>query len=102
MTQTEELLYRGVECLHCAKPIPVSLQLANREADATAEGLREVKLRGRKCQVFHLRCPNCGKEKPYRTSEIREFSGTQATVHPGWLTPAWSASDDIKAKRANA
>jgi hypothetical protein len=72
MTQaTEQDLYRGVTCLSCKQPIPIPHAVANVEAELLRDRARSVE--GLKCQVFHLRCQACGKEKPYKIGEIREF-----------------------------
>jgi hypothetical protein len=70
--ETERPTFRGVVCLHCKAPIPVP---------AVVGGLQEAEREGseaspRKSQVFNLRCPQCHKEKPYRTREIVDFEGT--------------------------
>jgi hypothetical protein len=70
--ETERPIFRGVACLHCNAPIPVpaivgSLQAAESESAESSQ---------RNSQVFNLRCPQCQKEKPYRTREIVEFEGT--------------------------
>jgi len=96
---TTEQLYRGVLCLHCSQPIAISALVASREIEADVD---EAKLRGRKCQVFNLRCPSCGKEKPYKTVEIREFSGMPKDSP--FVSPAsvWSAGAAAKSKTAGA
>lgn len=78
--ETEHPTFRGVVCLHCKAPIPVpaivgSLQASGNEATESSQ---------RKSQVFNIRCPQCHKEKPYRTREIVEFEGTTETA----MTPA--------------
>src|SRR5580700_4586276 len=74
--ETERPTFRGVVCLHCKAPVPVpaivsSLQTATSEGDELSQ---------RKSQVFNIRCPQCHKEKPYRTREILEFEGTSETA----------------------
>ena len=100
MPNTEQQLYRGVLCLHCSQPIKISALVASREAEPAAD--EAIRLRGRKCLVFNLRCPACGKEKPYKTSEIREFSGTPQ--ESPYATPAsvWASNTPAKSKTANA
>jgi hypothetical protein len=76
MTQEQlQQSYRGVICLHCKNSIPISPLVASIEAE------RPEAMAGRhqKCQVFHLRCAACGKEKPYKIDEIREFEGSPVT-----------------------
>jgi hypothetical protein len=78
MTQnTERQYYRGVLCLHCKQPIPISPLVAGIEAEFKAS--ETTPLRHQKCQVFHLRCAACGKEKPYKIGEIVEFEGAPVT-----------------------
>lgn len=74
--EAERQTFRGVVCLHCKALIPVpaivgSLQAS--ESDGTESSQR-------KSQVFNLRCPQCHKEKPYRTREIVEFEGATETA----------------------
>ena len=81
MTQEKvQQSYRGVSCLHCKNPIPISPLVASIEADLPDN--ETATKRHQKCQVFHLRCALCGKEKPYRIAEILEFEGTPVTGTP--------------------
>jgi hypothetical protein len=73
--ETETVSYLGVVCLHCKQPVAISAMVAGMKEEASGT-------RGQKCQVFHVRCSGCGKEKPYKTSEIREFLG-EAPEAPG-------------------
>ena len=76
MTQEQlQQSYRGVICLHCKNPIPISPLVASIEAERP----EVTPGRHQKCQVFHLRCAACGKEKPYKIDEIREFEGSPVT-----------------------
>src|SRR6266581_7660465 len=65
--------FRGVSCLHCKNPIPISPLVASIEAELPTN--ETTPGRHQKCQVFHLRCAACGKEKPYKIDEILEFEG---------------------------
>ena len=81
---TEETVrqsYRGVRCLHCKRPIPISPLVASIEAEL--RGSETAPVRHQKCQVFNLRCGACGKEKPYKIGEILEFEGAPVTGTPG-------------------
>ena len=78
--ETVQQSYRGVCCLHCKHPIPISPLVASIEAEAPLN--ESSPGRHQKCQVFHLRCAACGKEKPYKINEIVEFEGTPITVAP--------------------
>jgi hypothetical protein len=81
MTQeTEQKTYRGVICLHCKQPIPIPSLVARIEAELPA--YESTPERNQKCQVFHLRCAACGKEKPYKISEIVEFEGEPVSGTP--------------------
>jgi hypothetical protein len=71
--ETVQQSYRGVSCLHCKNPIPISRLVASIEAELPAN--ETTPRRHQKCQVFHLRCAACGKEKPYKIGEILEFEG---------------------------
>jgi hypothetical protein len=74
MTQEQmQQTYRGVLCLHCKNPIPISPLVASIEAELPVN--ESTPGRHQKCQVFHLRCAACGKEKPYKINEIVEFEG---------------------------
>jgi len=98
MPNTEQL-YRGVLCLHCSQPIAISALVASREVEPAAD---EARLRGRKCQVFNLRCPSCGKEKPYKTVEIQEFSGTPKESPYTLPASVWASGTAAKSKTASA
>jgi hypothetical protein len=75
MTQaTAYDLYRGVKCLSCKQPIPIPVAVAIVEEELLRD--RAGSVEGLKCQIFHLRCRACGKEKPYKISEICEFERT--------------------------
>jgi hypothetical protein len=74
--ETEQTTFRGVACLHCKAPIPVPAIVKSMQES----GNDEAEASPRKSQVFNLRCPYCHKEKPYRTREIVDFSGTPDTL----------------------
>jgi hypothetical protein len=87
MTQdTEKQYYRGVSCLYCKTPIPISQHVAGIEAEF--KGNETIPQRHQKCQVFHLRCSACGKEKPYKIGEILEFERAPLTGAPGTEPPS--------------
>ena len=70
--ETEPQTFRGVVCLHCKAPIPVPAIVGSLQDSSNAgEALSQ-----KKSQVFNIRCPQCHKEKPYRTREIVQFDGT--------------------------
>ena len=78
MTQEQlQQSFRGVSCLHCKNPIPISPLVASIEAERPSN--EATPGRHQKCQVFHLRCAACGKEKPYKIDEILEFEGIPVT-----------------------
>ena len=74
----EQQYYRGVKCLRCTQPITISPLVASIEAELQDD--ETATPRHRKCEVFHLRCVACGKEKPYRSSEIHKFQGVSSTT----------------------
>ncbi len=74
--EAERQTFRGVVCLHCKAPIPVPAIVGSLQA-AEGEGAESSQ---RKSQVFNIRCPQCHKEKPYRTREIVDFEGTTETA----------------------
>lgn len=81
---SERQTFRGVACLHCKAPIPVPAIVGNLEA-GEGEGADASQ---RKSQVFNIRCPQCHKEKPYRTREIVDFEGTpESAMTPERPTP---------------
>jgi hypothetical protein len=91
--ETERPTFRGVVCLHCKAPIPVppivgSLQSAGSEGTESSQ---------RKSQVFNIRCPQCHKEKPYRTREIVDFAGTiEMAMTPEPRAPrGWYSQDEL-------
>jgi hypothetical protein len=69
--ETERPTFRGVVCLHCKAHIPVPAIVESRQAWSNGTDASQ-----RNSQVFNIRCPECHKEKPYRTSEIVDFEGT--------------------------
>jgi hypothetical protein len=90
--ETERPTFRGVVCLHCKASIPVPAIVGNLQAanDGTESSQR-------KSQVFNIRCPQCHKEKPYRTREIVDFEGTpEATIAPERPSPVrWYPQDGM-------
>lgn len=91
--ETDHQTFRGVACLHCKAPIPVPSivgSLQDSSIDGTASSPR-------KSQVFNLRCPQCHKEKPYRTKEIVEFEGTpEKALEPEHPAPIrWYPQDGM-------
>ncbi len=90
--ETERPTFRGVVCLHCKASIPVPAIVGNLQAanDGTESSQR-------KSQVFNIRCPQCHKEKPYRTREIVDFEGTpEAIIAPERLSPVrWYPQDGM-------
>ena len=91
--ETERPTFRGVACLHCQAPIPVPAIVGSLQA-AGSEGAESSQ---RKSQVFNIRCPQCHKEKPYRTREIVEFEGTpEKAMTPERLAPVrWYPQDGM-------
>jgi hypothetical protein len=91
--EAERQTFRGVVCLHCKAPIPVPAIVGSPQASAN-EGAESSQ---RKSQVFNIRCPQCHKEKPYRTREIVDFEGTaegaMAPEHPAPLR--WFPQDGM-------
>ncbi len=72
--EAEKQQYRGVLCLFCRQPIPLSEKLVNLETesqDAGPNSAGEQLLR-----VITIRCRACQKEAPYRVSEFADFEGT--------------------------
>lgn len=91
--ETKLPTFRGVVCLHCKGPIPVPAIVGNLQASAN-DGTESSQ---RKSQVFNLRCPQCHKEKPYRTREIVDFEGTaEAAMAPDPPAPLrWYPQDGM-------
>jgi hypothetical protein len=96
---TDSQSYRGVKCLHCQQPIAISPLIACIEAEIQENKATESA--HQKCQVFHLRCFVCGKEKPYRIGEILEFKGSAPTIAPR-IEPASTQPDSFRAKSRSA
>jgi hypothetical protein len=66
--------YRGILCLFCRQPIPLSAKMASLEAveqDTQPDAAEE-----RLSRVITVRCRACQKEAPYRVSEFADFEGT--------------------------
>ena len=89
--ETERPTFRGVACLHCKAPIPVPAIVGSSQEGSNEESSP------RKSQVFTIRCPQCHKEKPYRTKEIVDFEGTfESAMRPEPPTPVrWYPSDGL-------
>jgi len=85
--------------LHCGAPIRVPAIVGN--VEAAFRGGAESS--SGKSAVFNLRCPNCHKEKPYRTREIVNFDGPPDSMDP--LTqpaPARFSQRSVMARTAKA
>jgi hypothetical protein len=96
MTQeTQNDSYRGVQCLHCEQPIPIPPLVASIEAEI--HKIEATPLRHRKCQVFHLRCMACGKERPYQISEILLIEGMPSDGIPQ-VDPSSAHSHEVQSK----
>jgi hypothetical protein len=96
--ETERPTFRGVACLHCKAPIPVPAIVGSMHAASD-----ERELSPRKSQVFNLRCPQCHKEKPYRTREILEFEGTpEKAMTPERPAPVRWYPQDERTRAAKA
>ena len=100
ISETETQHFHGVRCLHCSQPIPVSPLIAGMRAELVSA--EPAAARHQKCQVFHVRCVSCGKEKPYKVSEIREFPRLFAEVPRSAPSAARSPELDGNSKAANA
>jgi hypothetical protein len=72
--EAEKRHYRGVLCLFCRQPIPLSTKLANLE-DANQD-IGPDSAQERLSRVISVRCGDCQKEAPYRVSEFADFEGT--------------------------
>lgn len=67
-------LYRGVLCIHCHQPTPLSPPAVKMEKDVKAgidSGLDEYTLRS-----FTLRCRLCHGEPLYTLADVKDFHGT--------------------------
>jgi hypothetical protein len=89
--ETERQIFRGVVCLHCKATVPVPAIVG-----CLQEGRNEESSQ-RKSQVFTIRCPQCHKEKPYRTKEIVDFEGSpESAMRPEPPTPVrWYPNDGL-------
>ena len=65
--------YRGVLCLSCRQPIPLPAILI--DIDSRLRGLIAGNAEEPSTRVFSLRCRSCEREKPYRMTDIVDFSG---------------------------
>jgi len=60
--------YRGVLCVRCGQPIPVSAKVVSLQ-DEIAQGENNVP------QTFSARCYLCEQESVYETKDLRRFDG---------------------------
>jgi hypothetical protein len=100
MPQEASLHFRGVKCLYCSWPIPISSLVAGAEAEFRNHETKTVKYL--KCQVFRLRCAGCGKERPYTITEIVEFQGTPFATPLSILGSASRLNEGLNKKRPTA
>jgi hypothetical protein len=97
MSQVEnQQSFRGVKCLYCTQPIQISPLVAHIVAEQESEADSPEH---EKCQIFRLRCMSCGKERPYKISEILEFEGEPPNRMPH-IEPA-SSYLGTRSKAAN-
>jgi hypothetical protein len=66
--------YRGVLCLHCHQPIPLSSSAVRNEADAEEDHTSDRE--GRTTQSFTLRCRTCEGEGLYTGLDVVACDGT--------------------------
>ena len=73
MIAEAKLWYRGVLCIHCHQPTPLTPSGDNKEREFEQHGHRESE----KFSIFAnpLRCRACNGEAIYTPKDIREFDG---------------------------
>jgi len=65
------MVFRGVTCKYCAKPIRLTSLFSEREMSIKNDDARVQELSSR---VFVKRCRNCLKEAIYSLDQIADFS----------------------------
>ena len=71
--------YRGVPCLHCRQPIPLSYFAASKECgfkEQEASGRDESAVRSFTVCSFALRCQVCEGEGRYTALDVIDCNGT--------------------------
>lgn len=77
IAQANKQEYRGVLCIHCRQPIPLSASLARKEKEmGESEPSESGQLMSRS---FNLRCRVCHGESTYTAAEIIDCEGTPRT-----------------------
>jgi hypothetical protein len=70
-TMEQRKKFRGVACIHCARPIHRRTSRLRKEISFNQAGPHPSQ---RLCsKMFSLRCKICGKEAPYALSYILDF-----------------------------
>jgi hypothetical protein len=64
--------YRGVSCLRCRRPVPVSARVANFQ-DQIENGRTDIP------HTFIARCKLCGHEALYLITAVEKFDGEPRT-----------------------
>jgi len=64
----QQTSYRGVSCVRCGEPIPVSAKVVSLQ-DEIAQGEENVP------HAFVARCHMCGHESVYEIKDLRRFGG---------------------------
>lgn len=71
--------YRGVLCIHCRQPIPLSASLVRKEKELKeSEPNAMTELHSRS---FNLRCRVCHGEATYTSADIIDCDGTPRLRH---------------------
>jgi hypothetical protein len=87
--------YRGVLCMSCRQPIPLPAIVIRMEVmPQSPDSEQPIEAEHR---VFSLRCRSCGREKPYRSSDIVELEGLP---RPAYLGIRTTTSARIRPDRA--
>lgn len=74
IAETDRQQYRGVLCIHCRQPIPLSASLVRKEKEMKESELSELsELTSRS---FTLRCRVCHGEAMYTESDTIDCDGT--------------------------
>jgi hypothetical protein len=74
IAEAEKQQYRGVLCIHCRQPIPLSASQVRKEKELRESEPNELtELRS---SSFNLRCRACHGEATYTTAETIDCDGT--------------------------
>jgi len=91
--------YRGVLCIHCRQPIPLSASQVRREKELKESEPNELtELHSRS---FNLRCRACHGEATYTPADTIDCDGTPRARHTTRRNPLMRAERNDLSRAAN-